>query len=33
MIATQNPVEHGGTYELPEAQIDRLLPLPANPGS
>ncbi len=24
-IATQNPVEHGGTYELPEAQIDRFM--------
>jgi MoxR-like ATPase len=23
VIATQNPVEHGGTYDLPEAQIDR----------
>jgi MoxR-like ATPase len=25
VIATQNPVEHGGTYELPEAQIDRFM--------
>ncbi|WP_277210001.1 AAA family ATPase [Isoptericola croceus] len=33
VIATQNPVEHEGTYPLPEAQLDRfllkvLLPLP-----
>jgi MoxR-like ATPase len=25
VIATQNPVEQGGTYELPEAQIDRFM--------
>lgn len=25
VIATQNPVEHAGTYPLPEAQIDRFL--------
>ncbi len=25
VIVTQNPVEHGGTYELPEAQIDRFM--------
>ncbi|MCM3925605.1 MoxR family ATPase [Frankia sp. AiPs1] len=25
VVATQNPVEHGGTYELPEAQIDRFM--------
>ena len=25
VLATQNPVEHGGTYNLPEAQIDRFL--------
>jgi MoxR-like ATPase len=25
VIATQNPVEHGGTYELPEAQLDRFM--------
>jgi MoxR-like ATPase len=25
VIATQNPIEHDGTYELPEAQIDRFL--------
>jgi MoxR-like ATPase len=25
VIATQNPVEHGGTYDLPEAQIDRFM--------
>lgn len=25
VMATQNPVEHGGTYELPEAQIDRFM--------
>lgn len=34
VIATQNPVEHEGTYPLPEAQLDRfllkiVLPLPA----
>ncbi|MGC5078119.1 AAA family ATPase [Agrococcus sp. DT81.2] len=23
VIATQNPIEHAGTYELPEAQLDR----------
>ena len=23
VIATQNPIEHHGTYELPEAQLDR----------
>ena len=25
VIATQNPVEHEGTYPLPEAQLDRFL--------
>jgi MoxR-like ATPase len=25
VIATQNPVEYSGTYELPEAQLDRFL--------
>ncbi len=25
VIATQNPVEQGGTYELPEAQLDRFM--------
>jgi MoxR-like ATPase len=25
VIATQNPIEHGGTYDLPEAQIDRFM--------
>lgn len=25
MVATQNPVEHEGTYPLPEAQLDRFL--------
>ena len=25
VIATQNPVEHAGTYKLPEAQLDRFL--------
>jgi MoxR-like ATPase len=25
VIATQNPVEQGGTYDLPEAQIDRFM--------
>ncbi len=25
VMATQNPIEQGGTYELPEAQIDRFL--------
>ncbi|MCK9899056.1 ATPase [Parafrankia colletiae] len=25
VVATQNPVEHGGTYDLPEAQIDRFM--------
>jgi MoxR-like ATPase len=25
VLATQNPVEHGGTYDLPEAQIDRFM--------
>ena len=25
VIATQNPVEHEGTYKLPEAQLDRFL--------
>lgn len=25
VIATQNPLEHEGTYELPEAQLDRFL--------
>ena len=25
MFATQNPVEHEGTYPLPEAELDRFL--------
>ena len=25
VIATQNPIEHGGTFELPEAQLDRFM--------
>ncbi|HET9657734.1 MAG TPA: AAA family ATPase [Kineosporiaceae bacterium] len=25
VIATQNPIEHSGTYELPEAQLDRFM--------
>ena len=25
MVATQNPVEHHGTYPLPESQLDRFL--------
>jgi MoxR-like ATPase len=25
VIATENPVEHGGTYDLPEAQLDRFM--------
>ena len=25
VIATQNPVEHEGTYRLPESQLDRFL--------
>jgi MoxR-like ATPase len=25
VLATQNPIEHGGTYELPEAQLDRFM--------
>lgn len=25
VIATQNPIEHQGTYELPEAQLDRFM--------
>jgi MoxR-like ATPase len=25
VIATQNPIEHEGTYELPEAQVDRFV--------
>lgn len=25
VLATQNPLEHAGTYELPEAQIDRFM--------
>ena len=25
MLATQNPIEHEGTYPLPEAQLDRFL--------
>jgi MoxR-like ATPase len=25
VIATQNPVEHAGTYDLPEAQLDRFM--------
>ena len=24
-MATQNPIEHEGTYPLPEAQLDRFL--------
>ncbi len=24
-MATQNPIEHEGTYNLPEAQLDRFL--------
>jgi MoxR-like ATPase len=24
-LATQNPVEHEGTYPLPEAQLDRFI--------
>jgi MoxR-like ATPase len=24
-VATQNPIEQEGTYQLPEAQVDRLL--------
>src|SRR3954447_5319570 len=25
VVATQNPVDHGGTYDLPEAQLDRFM--------
>ena len=25
VLATQNPIEHGGTYALPEAQLDRFM--------
>src|SRR5438128_8787009 len=25
VLATQNPIEHEGTYRLPEAQLDRFL--------
>ena len=25
MLATQNPIEHEGTYPLPEAQLDRFM--------
>ena len=25
VMATQNPIEHGGTYDLPEAQVDRFM--------
>ncbi len=25
VLATQNPIEHEGTYPLPEAQLDRFL--------
>ena len=25
VVATQNPVEHHGTYPLPESQLDRFL--------
>ena len=25
VLATQNPLEHEGTYPLPEAQVDRFL--------
>lgn len=25
VIATQNPIEHAGTYVLPEAQLDRFM--------
>jgi MoxR-like ATPase len=25
VLATQNPIEHEGTYELPEAQLDRFM--------
>ena len=25
VIATQNPIEHDGTWELPQAQLDRFL--------
>ena len=25
VVATQNPIEHQGTYPLPEAQLDRFL--------
>ena len=25
MLATQNPIEHEGTYPLPEAQVDRFM--------
>ncbi|WP_029068429.1 AAA family ATPase [Jonesia quinghaiensis] len=37
VIATQNPIEHAGTYTLPEAQLDRfllkaVLPMPERDG-
>lgn len=25
VVGTQNPIEHEGTYRLPEAQLDRFL--------
>ena len=25
VVATQNPIEHEGTYPLPEAQLDRFM--------
>ena len=25
VLATQNPIEHEGTYQLPEAQLDRFM--------
>jgi len=25
VMATQNPIEHEGTYSLPEAQVDRFM--------
>ena len=25
VLATQNPIEHEGTYPLPEAQVDRFM--------
>ena len=29
VIATQNPIEHHGTYPLPESQLDRFMPASA----